>query len=59
MSRTEPSTGVKYPPLATVLILSDALTKIVLFDCDLLGLDLPPVNQVRRTVGSGKGVHVY
>ena len=44
MRRIEPSVGIESPLLATVLILADEKTKVVIFDCDLIGFDLPLAN---------------
>ena len=49
--RIEPSAGIESPLLATVLVLADGQTKVVIFDCDLAGIDLPLVNEIRQTVG--------
>ena len=48
--RTEGATGVESPLSATVLVLADAGTKIAIFDCDLLGFDLPLVAEIRATI---------
>ena len=50
MRRIEPSVGVESPLLATVLVLADEQTKVVIFDCDLTGLDLPLVAEIRQAV---------
>jgi hypothetical protein len=48
--RTAGAVGVETPLSATVLVLADAKTKIAIFDCDLLGFDLPLVAEIRATV---------
>jgi len=48
--RTAGAVGVETPLSATVLVLADAETKIAIFDCDLLGFDLPLVAEIRATV---------
>lgn len=48
--RTEGATAVESPLSATVLVLADAKTKIAIFDCDLLGFDLPLVAEIRTTI---------
>ena len=53
--RIEPSVGIESPLLATVLVLADEQTKIVIFDCDLVGLDLPLVNKIRQAVADRVG----
>ena len=53
--RIDPSVGVESPLLATVLVLADEETKVVIIDCDLIGLDLPLANEVRGTVGERVG----
>ena len=55
MRRIDPSVGVESPLLATVLVLADQQTKIVILDCDLPGLDLPLVQEVRRRVSERVG----
>ena len=51
MSRTEPSQGIQFPLLATALVLAQGSSKVVLLDCDLLGLDLPLAQQIRSSIG--------
>ena len=50
MRRIDPSVGVESPLLATALVLADEQTKIVILDCDLPGLDLPLVHEIRQRV---------
>ena len=38
--RVEPSVSVHMPLFATGIVLSDEQTKIAIFDCDLIGLDI-------------------
>lgn len=45
------SEGVESPLLATVLVLTDAQTKVVILDCDLGGMDLSLVNEIRQKIG--------
>src|SRR5947208_17101699 len=52
MRRIEPSVGIESPLLATVLILADEKTKVVIFDCDLIDFYLPLANQLRHAVGN-------
>ena len=47
MRRTEGSTAVESSLLATTLVLTDANTKIVIVDCDLIGFDLPLAQEIR------------
>ena len=53
--RIDPSEGVESPLLATVLVLAHEQTKIVIFNCDLVGLDLPLAHQIRQAVGERVG----
>ncbi|MBM3802693.1 MAG: hypothetical protein FJW26_10350 [Acidimicrobiia bacterium] len=55
MRRIEPSLGIESPLLATALVLADGNHKVVLFDCDLIGFDLPLVNEIRQAVGKRVG----
>ncbi len=56
MRRIEPSTGVESPLLARALVLADEKTKVVIFDCDLIGVDLPLGDKIRKTVGARLGI---
>ena len=55
MRRIEPSVGVHMPLLATGLVLADNNHKIAIIDCDLIGLDLPLVDEIRRSVADRIG----
>src|SRR4030095_9759779 len=55
MRRIEPSEGIESPLLATVLVLADEKTKIVIFDCDLIGFDLPLAEKIRKAAGEHVG----
>lgn len=55
MRRIEPSLGIESPLLATVLVIADDNIKAVIFDCDLIGFDLPLAEEIRRTVGQRVG----
>ena len=55
ITRIEPSVGVHKPLSATALVLADEGTKIVVIDCDLIGLDLALADEVRRTVSERIG----
>jgi neutral ceramidase len=57
MRRIEPSVGIESRLLATALVLADEKTKVVIFDCDLIGFDLPLANEIRQTVGKRVGAH--
>src|SRR5260370_23715195 len=57
MRRIEPSVGIESPLLATALVIGDEKNKVVIFDCDLIGFDLPLADQIRRTVGKRLGIH--
>jgi len=51
MRRIEPSVGIESPLLATALVIGDEKNKVVIFDCDLIGFDLPLADQIRVSVG--------
>jgi len=55
MRRVEPSIGIESPLLATVLVLTDDGNKVVIFDCDLIGFDLPLAKEIREAVGKRVG----
>ena len=55
MSRIEGADGVESALLATVLVLADEHTKLAIFDCDLIGFDLPLADEIRQAVGSSLG----
>ena len=55
MRRIEPSVGIESPLTATALVLADDHTKIAVIDCDLIGLDLPLVDDIRQTVADRIG----
>ena len=55
MRRIEPSTGVHMPLHATALVLADDNHKIVIIDCDLIGLDLPLAAEIRGAVAERIG----
>ena len=57
MRRIEPSVGIESPLLATALVIADENNKVVIFDCDLIGFDLPLADQIRRAVGKRLGIH--
>lgn len=56
MNRTEGADGVESALLATVLVVADEDTKLAIFDCDLIGFDLPLAEEIRRAVGSRLGI---
>ena len=55
MRRIEPSTGIHMPLHATALVLADDNHKIVIIDCDLIGLDLPLAAEIRGAVADRIG----
>jgi len=55
MRRIEPSVGIESPLLAAVLVLADEKNKVVIFDCDLIGFDLPLAKEIRESVGRRVG----
>jgi Neutral/alkaline non-lysosomal ceramidase, N-terminal len=55
MRRIEPSEGIESHLLATALVLADEKTKVVIFDCDLIGFDLPLAEKIRKAVGEHVG----
>ena len=55
MNRTEGADGVESALLATVLVVADEHTKLAIFDCDLIGFDLPLAEEIRQAVGSRLG----
>ena len=55
MRRIEPSVGIESPLMATALVLADEKIKVVIFDCDLIGFDLPLAKEIRETVGRRVG----
>ena len=55
MRRIDSSVGVESPLLATARVLTDEKTKVVILDCDLPGLDLPLVNEIRERVSQRVG----
>ena len=57
--RIEGADGVESPLLATVLVLADEETKIVIVDCDLLGFDLPLSDEIRRTIAGRLGTQSH
>lgn len=59
MRRSGPSVGVESPMHATALVLGDEETKVVVVDCDLIGLDLPLANTIRQTVGERVQTHAH
>ena len=59
MRRSGPSVGVESPLHATALVLADQDTKVVVVDCDLIGLDLPLANTIRQTIGDRVGTHAH
>ena len=58
MRRIEPSQGVESHLLATVLVLADEETKVVIIDCDLIGLDMELVREIRQAVAKRAGTSV-
>ena len=56
MSRIEGARGVESNLLATILILADETTKVVLVDCDLIGFDMKLVAEIRQEIGTAVGV---
>ena len=52
MSRIEGAAGVESNLLATVLVLKIETTKVVLVDCDLIGLDMELVAEIRHEIGT-------
>ncbi len=59
MRRSGPSVGVESPLHATALVLGDQDTKVVVVDCDLIGLDLPLANNIRQTIGDRVETHAH
>jgi neutral ceramidase len=55
--RIEGAKGIESPLLATVLVLADDTTKMVIVDCDLLGFDLPLVAHIRQTIAARINTH--
>ena len=55
MNRIEGADGVESALLATVLVMADEHTKLAIFDCDLIGFDLPLADEIRQAVGSRLG----
>ena len=55
LRRIEPSSGIHMPLAATALVLADDNHKIAVIDCDLIGLDLPLANEIRRAVADRIG----
>jgi hypothetical protein len=55
--RIEGAKGIESPLLATVLVLADDTTKMVIVDCDLLGFDLPLVAYIRQTIATRINTH--
>jgi neutral ceramidase len=51
MRRIEGAVGIDAPLLATVLVLADEQTKVVIADCDLIGFDLPLAQEIREIIG--------
>ncbi|MAE67246.1 MAG: hypothetical protein CMJ18_23540 [Phycisphaeraceae bacterium] len=51
MRRIEGAVGVESALLATVLVLADESAKVAIFDCDLIGFDLPLADEIREAVG--------
>lgn len=56
MRRIEPSTGVESPLLARALVLADEQTKVVILDCDLIGVDPALGDKIRKTIGDRLGI---
>ena len=56
MSRIEGARGVESNLLATILILADETTKVVLVDCDLIGFDMELVAEIRQEIGAAVGI---
>ncbi len=54
--RVEPSVSVHMPLFATGIVLSDEQTKIAIFDCDLIGLDIPLANEIRQKIADKLGI---
>ena len=52
MRRIEPSVSVHMPLYATGIVLSDEQKKIVVFDCDLIGMDIPLANEIRQKIAN-------
>ena len=52
MRRIEPSVSVHMPLNATGIVLSDEQKKIVVFDCDLIGMDIPLANEIRQKIAN-------
>ena len=50
--RIEGAKGIESPLLATILVLADNTSKIVIVDCDLLGFDLPLVEHIRQILAT-------
>jgi hypothetical protein len=59
MRRSGPSVGVESPLHATALVLADEETKVVVVDCDLIGLDLPLANTIRQAIGDRVQTHAH
>lgn len=55
MRRIEPSEGIESPLLATSLVLGEDENKVVIFDCDLIGFDLPLAEEIRLAVAKRVG----
>jgi neutral ceramidase len=55
MSRIEGARGIDSNLLATILVLADESSKVVLVDCDLIGFDMELVAEIRREIGAGVG----
>ena len=55
MRRIEPSAGVHMPLHASALVLADDAHKIVIIDCDLIGLDQPLAAEIRGAVAERVG----
>ena len=58
MRRVDPSEGIESPLLATVLVLADEQTKIVIIDCDLIGFDSPLAGEIRSAIADRVGTPV-
>jgi len=57
--RSEGATEVESPLLATVLVLADEETKVVIVDCDLLGFDIPLSDEIRQTIAERLGTQSH
>jgi neutral ceramidase len=55
MRRVEGAEGIESRLLATALVIADKNTKIVIFDCDLIGFDLALAQQIRVATGERVG----